>query len=194
MQNITSKRIFLLTKKIELKAIPIPELENRQQLIYALADLQTGGAGVALELIVSGYSSGKQNFTDKTSDLETRIASYQERFAEQVNEFIIEPLLSKWKLSGKSKIVFPPASPVNQLNRARVISSLARRNLMTYDPEVEMQIRKELKLPTELLSKILKEWKANGGKPPVKEQQQEIGEDVDVRSKGDSEPNSLPTS
>lgn len=228
LQSLNSKRIFLLTKKIELKQIPVPEIQDRQQLVYALADLQTGGAGVALELIVSGYSNNKGNFTDKTSDLETRILSYQERLAEQVNDYIIEPLLLKWNLSSTARIAFPPASPVNQLNRARVISSLARRNLMTYDPEVEMQIRRELKLPTNLLTTILDEWKANGNKAPTavediptnkeeeapktedkdvetkeesvpktkdkKSKSPELGNDVDVRAKGDNKATALPTS
>jgi hypothetical protein len=178
LQNITSKNIFLLSKKIQLSVVPIPELTSRELLVYSFADMQCGGMGVPIEMILAGHRTSNTAIPDKTSDLEIRVASYQERLAEQVNILIIDTLLEKWHLANKGKIVFPPASPANQLNRSRVISSLARRNLMTYDPEMEMYIRKELKLPTDLLSKVLDEWKKN---PPVMSATPTIGQDVNVQ-------------
>lgn len=189
MQNIKSKNVFLLSKKILLDNVPIPELNAREQLIYLFADIQCGGMGVPMEMILTGNKSVRtEAISDKTADLEIRVQSYQDRLAEQVNKFILDPMLTKWNLKGKAKIMFPPASPSNQLNRARVISSLARRNLMTYDPEVEMQIRKELKLPVNLLAKVLKEWKKN---PPMIGQSPEIGKENDNFNRGDADNNKM---
>ena len=113
LQNIKSKNIFLLSKKIQLDNVPIPELNEREMLIYLFADIQCGGMGVPLEMILQGVKmSGRQSgITDKTSDLEIRVMSYQERLAEQINEYIIQPLLDHWKIKGKASIMFPPASP-----------------------------------------------------------------------------------
>jgi hypothetical protein len=192
MQNIKSKNIFLLSNKIQLSNVPIPELNEREALIYLFADIQCGGMGVPLEMILQGITTSQKSgsIPDKTADLEIRVMSFQERLAEQVNEYIIQPLLDNWKIKGKANIMFPPASPTNQLNRARVIATLARRNLMTYDPEVELQIRKELKLPTELLNKVYEEWKKNP--PPVfAMEEQDTSQTNDNFNKGDSKDNDV---
>ena len=59
---------------------------------------------------------------------------------------------------------------------------------MTYDPEVEMYIRKELKLPTELLQKVYDEWKKN---PPTMIQEQQPEGSNDNFNKGDAKDNDI---
>jgi len=167
LTNITSRNVFMLTDKIKLATVPIPEVAQRSDLMYLLADFEASGLGVPLDILLSGGRTYKQDLTAKMVDLEVRISSYQERFAKQVQTFIINPLLQKWNIQNKAYIKFVAVSPVTQMNRARVIATLARRELFTYDPEVEIQIRKELNLPTSIPEKEFKKWKKGRPEVPV---------------------------
>lgn len=193
LQNITSKNIFLLSQRIKLDSVPVPDIEQRENLIYLLADLESAGVGIPLEALMTGSKNSRagNDVNTKMSDFEVRVTAFQERFAEQINDNIITPMLKIWKMEGQAEIRFSTESPANQLNRARVIATLARRNLMTYDPEVEMQIRKELKLPTTFLSEQYELWK----KTPVEERgmsaQPEEGQQNDNFNKGDANDNDI---
>jgi len=184
MTNITSRNIFILRDSIKLGTVPIPDLANSQQLIYLLADLETTGVGVPLDALVAGSKSYRGDLATKMIDMETRIVSYQERLAKQFNEAFIFPLLKLWKVP-LAYMKFSSQAPSTQLSRARVIATLARRTLMQYDPEMEMQLRKELGLPTELLDTELQKWKA-GWRPNQEEDEVEDeheSKDVDVSDK-----------
>lgn len=173
LTNITSKNIFLLTDKIKLSTIPIPDLTQRENLIYQLADFEAAGLGVPLDVMLTGGRQYRGDLIPKMADMEVRISSYQERLALQINKEIIFPLLKKWNVKEIAVLKFISSSPATQLQRARVIATLARRELMTYDPELEIQLRKELSLPYSEVNKELENWKANG-RPKVIENKPDI--------------------
>jgi len=165
LKNITARNTMIIKKTITLGLMPIPDTSNAVDIIYLLADFQSMGMGVPLDLIVSGGRSQQRDLITKLADMETRIASLQARLAEQINDEIISEQLSLMNKKGKAKLKFVSASPGALLNRSRVVSTLARRNLMTYDPEIEVAIRKELDLPHTLLDKLLNDWKAGRAGP-----------------------------
>ena len=166
LTNITSRNIFLLKDNIKLSTIPIPELSAREQLLYSLADFQASGMGVPLEALLSGTKTYRQDFINKMADMEARIESYQARLAEQIQEYIIVPLLTLWKRKGLVKVQFSSSSTHTQMNRSRVIATLARRGLISRDPELELHLRKELKLPTSIVEVTLDSWIKNKKESP----------------------------
>jgi len=177
LTGITAKNIMILKKSIELGTMPIADTANAADLLYRFADFQCSGMEVPLDILLAGGKNLQRDLITKIADMETSIAGYHDRLAEQVNDQIIQPLLEMWKVRGKARMKFISASPGAQLNRARVISTLARRNLMTYDPEMEMALRKEMDLPYELLKKVLEDWKS--GKRPMGEVP-EVGKEPNV--------------
>jgi hypothetical protein len=176
LTNITSRNIFLLKDNIKLSTIPIPELSAREQLLYSLADFQASGLGIPLEALVSGTKTYRQDFINKMADMESRIESYQARLAEQIQEYIIVPLLHLWKRKGPVKIQFASSSTHTQMNRSRVIATLARRGLISRDPELELHLRKELKLPTSIVEVTLDNWIKNKKESP----QDIVDKEIDV--------------
>lgn len=162
LTNITSRNVFLLRDNIKLSTVPIPELNERENLLYLLADFEAAGFNLPLEALLSGTKTYRQDFINKMADMESRIESYQERLVELIEEYIINPLLKLWNRKGPVNIQFVSTSPSAQMSRSRVIATLARRGMISRDPELELHLRKELKLPHKIVDLTLKKWLDEG--------------------------------
>jgi hypothetical protein len=191
LKNITARNTMIIKDSITLGLMPIPDTANATEIIYLLADFQSMGMGVPLDIMVSGGRSQQRDLITKIADMETRISSLQVRLAEQINDNIISPLLIKMGKPEKAKLKFVSASPGALLNRSRVVSTLARRNLMTYDPELEVSIRKELDLPHTLLDKVLSDWKSGKAGPEYERKQAE--KQFEIQNKANQEQNNIDT-
>jgi len=176
LKNITTRNIMIIKENITIDNLPIPDVSQASSLMYQLADFQASGMGIPMDLLIAGGRGYQRDLVSKIANMETRISSYQQRLAESVNDNIIYPLLAMWGNPASAKLKFVSASPGAQLNRARVIATLARRNLMTYDPELEVALRRELDLPHKLLDEVYKEWEKNG--PPMVKP--EVGRETNI--------------
>ena len=172
LTNITARNIFLLKDNIKLSTVPIPEMSERENLLYLLADFEAAGLNIPLEALLSGTKTYRQDFLNKMADMETRIESFQDRLVEQIEEYIIKPLLKLWKRKGPVSVQFVSVSPSVQTTRSRVIGALARRGMLKSDPELEIHLRKELKLPHKLVDASLEKWLKEG--PPKQEEEKEV--------------------
>ena len=171
LTNITARNIFLLKDNIKLSTVPIPEMSERENLLYLLADFEAAGLNIPLEALLSGTKTYRQDFLNKMTDMETRIESFQDRLVEQIEEYIIKPLLKIWNRKGPVSVQFVSVSPSVQTTRSRVISTLARRGMLKSDPELEVYLRKELKLPHKLVDANLEKWLKEG---PQEQEEKEV--------------------
>ena len=71
------------------------------------------------------------------------------------------------RLSEVPKVVFRRKTPMMQRQRSSDISRLFRRDILTWDPELEKLLREEFGLPTSFVDKTLalwrKHWKSKRG-------------------------------
>jgi len=163
LKNSTSRNVFVVNDKVELKNAPAPDLSGRERLIYYYADEVASGMGVPLSLIMSGVSGYSGERELKVTKWEESIKPLQLRFAYQVREQLFKRF---WKLNGFTgeipTIKFAENTPYLRLNKSRTIATYARRGLIRRDPELEMSLRTQLDLPvSEFLSKEFEEWKKN---------------------------------
>ena len=178
LKNITTRNIFIFEDKIKLENIPIPDLSGRERLVYYYADEVAGGLGVPLCLMLSGASMQAREREQMSVDFELSIKPLQERLAYQIREKVFKKLWKIWGCKGEVPYIkFAERTPFAKLTRSRTIATLARRRLITYDPELEMRIRQELDLPTSFIAEEINKWKEEGKRPTP------IGSDVDVYEK-----------
>lgn len=178
LKSITRKNIFLLSDKWKLSTIPSPDVKEVYDMILYLADEESLGIGPPLELLMTSKGMYKTDLGTKLVDFENRISIYQEYFCHQFNIQVTSYLKKLWGVLDKQlRYVLTTSEPSTKTLRSRVLSTLARRGLIRWDPELELKIRKEEGLPTSFIEQQLEEWKTKKIKTEEDIKEKEI--DVD---------------
>ena len=177
LKSITRKNIFLLSDKWKLGTIPSPDVKEVYDMILYLADEEALGIGPPLELLMTSQRMYKTDLATKLIDFENRISTYQEFFCYQFNSQVTSYLKKLWGVSDKQlRYVLTTSEPSTKTLKSRILSTLARRGLLRWDPELELQIRKQEGLPTSFVEQQLDEWK----KKNIKTQEGIKGPEIDV--------------
>lgn len=162
LKNSTSRNIYILEDKIKLDSVPMPDLNNRENLLYYYADEICAGMGIPLSNILSGtrsYAGDKQILSTK---FEERIKPMQQRLAYQIRNKIFTKLWEVWTFDPDTKIIpylkFSEITPYAKLNTSRTVATLARAGMLRYDPTMEERFREVLGLPTELIVPQVEQW------------------------------------
>jgi len=166
LKNITRRNIFVFDERIELGNIPIPEVRGQADLVYYFADEVASGMRVPLCLLMLAGRMPRGERELMHISFEMRLKPLQRRLALQVREKIFKKLWEVWKLKTEiPKLIFKERTPMIQLTRTRAIATLARRDLLRRDPELEIRVRREFGLPTKFVEKELDEWMEKGKIP-----------------------------
>ena len=111
----------------------------------------------------SGMSHRARDLELMSLDFEYRVIALQDRLAEQMREKLFYRMLKArgkvTKLSEVPKVVFRRKTPMMQRQRSSDIARLFRRDILTWDPELEKLLREEFGLPTSFVDKKLAEWR-----------------------------------
>jgi len=187
LEDVSHKTIFGFKPNVKIDRFPSPELTGRAELIYTFADMQSTAMGRPLILLLHstarrGYAGEAQQ---KGVDWELRIASLQEDLALQIEEKFLKRLAKARGYSIVPKFHFKTKTPSILRDRTRAIATLARRNLIKYDPAVSKRLLEELGLPTDFVEVELKKWKEEEKTPiETKEQAVRSSEIVYLEKKG----------
>jgi len=180
LENVTHKTIFGFKPNVRIDRFPSPELERRAELIYTFADLQAAAMGRPLILLLHsttrrGYGGEAEH---KAIDWELRIASLQQDLASQIEEKLLARYAKCKNIKEVPKFRFRTKTPVILRDRARAIATLARRNMIRYDPLIAKQFLEEFGLPTEFIEKEIEKWKEENRTP-------EATKEVDIRDRAE---------
>lgn len=149
LQNVSHQDIFVFGRDVELGTFPIPDLKDRDSLLYFFTDLQCGGMQMPLTMMLEPKSAYKGEAESKGLEFENVIITLQERLAEQVED----KLLAKYmKCKGKDlakvpEMVFRTFMPAIRLSKARRIGKLFSDGVLHWSKGIEQQIREEEGLP-----------------------------------------------
>ncbi len=162
LKNITSKNVFLLSNKWKLDLAPIADIQQQDTLIKTLADLECGSAGVPMDILfTTAGGTYRQDLPQKLMDLEQRVAYYQEYLAYQINSKVLSYLKWLWNTNGELEMKYVTRMPNIKMHNARSIASWGRAGLITWDPELEKEIREREELPVTFVQKELDDWTTN---------------------------------
>jgi len=180
--NITWRNIVATKENVDVSRLPGPDLANKLELVYGLADLQCSAMGIPLPLLLDPKGRGyRGDIEDKGIRFELREKALQARLAEQIREKLLLRLMKArgMNVNKLPQMVFRSWMPQTRLSTARNRSTYARRGLLRWDPEVELQIREEEGLPIKFAQARLDEWvkQKKKGKLPSPE----IKPDVNVK-------------
>jgi len=188
LKNITSKNVFVFSDRIKLDLVPIPELRDRERLIYQFADAQAGAFHVPLERIMATGGVSQQDLTSKMADLEGIVESYQERLCHQFKQHILNRLFEVWGVDGEDIFLkLRSNQPNRKLSRSRRLSTYARYGMLRYDPEIEKQIRIEENLPVTFVQRALDDWIKDIEKIPEERERSPFAERGRDEERTDSE-------
>jgi len=183
LRNVTTQSVFGFPHFVKLDRLPSPDLSGRDELILYFASIQSIAMGIPITRhlhTTSGRLAAKVS-ADMNLDFEQRIASLQDRLAEQVREKLLFRMLKARRLVSKynevPKMIFRSKAPHLLEKLVNMLSRLGRRDLVRRDPELEKRVREELGLPTSFVDKELEDWRARGSTPRSSKGKQDI--DVD---------------
>lgn len=167
LKNSTSKNIFVMDDKIELKTVPIPDIQGRDKLVYYFADEVATGMGVPLSLMMSGIAGYSGERELKVTKWEESLKPLQLKLAYQIRKSIFKKFWGLYGFKGEiPTLIFKENTPFLKLNQSRTVATYARRGLIKRDPDLEMSLRTELGLPiTSFLKEEREEWIKNKLKP-----------------------------
>jgi len=176
LQNVTHKTIFAFKPNVRIERFPSPDLERRAELIYTFADLQ--GAAMGRPLILLLHSTARRGYAgeaeQKAIDWELRVASLQEDLALQIEEKLLDRYAKCRGFKQVPKFRFRTRTPTILRDRTREIATLARRNLIRYDPAIAERFLEEFGLPTDFVKREKKKWEEE-------ERVSEPSKEVDIR-------------
>ncbi len=159
----TPDDIVVLDSRITLDNMPTPDVANKEKIVYYYADEVCTGLGVPLPLLMAGTGISSNDRDAFSTIFEDSVKPLQERLMFQIRNNVLVML---WRVLGKKtpvpqlKIVDKSTSA--KMNVSRALSTLARRNLIKYDPELEVELRNIYNLPTSFADKELELWKKEG--------------------------------
>ncbi|RLI19736.1 hypothetical protein DRO47_05920 [Candidatus Bathyarchaeota archaeon] len=164
LKRITVDSIFGFKHNVKVERFPAPDIKDRDSLIRYFADVQCAGMGIPLaKYFSSGMSHRARDLELMSLDFEYRVIALQDRLAEQMREKLFYRMLKArgkvTKLSEVPKVVFRRKTPMMQRQRSSDIARLFRRDILTWDPELEKLLREEFGLPTSFVDKKLAEWR-----------------------------------
>jgi len=159
--KITFKNIVAIKENIEIERMPGPDLANKLELIYGLADLQCSALGIPLPLLLDPKGRGyRGDIQDKGVRFEFRERALQARLAEQMRDKLFKRVMKArgMNLDKVPLISFRGWMPQTKLSTARNRAVYARRGLLRWDPEIEKRIREEEDLPLTFVQAQLDVW------------------------------------
>jgi hypothetical protein len=161
--NASPSDVVVLDKRIKLDRFPAPDIVNKDKMIYYFADEVCSGLGVFLPMMMAGTSISGPDREAFYSKFAESVKSLQERLAFQIRTQVFSML---WEVSGKKtrvpKLKVIDKDTYSKMNLSRAIATLSRRNLIKYDPKLEITLRDIFDLPTELVEEEYRRWKASG--------------------------------
>jgi len=178
LKKVGSKSIFVFRDNIRVERFPAPEVENIERQLYYFADEFCSTMGIPLSLVMEPYGRGyRTDIPAKAIDFQLTINSLQERLALQLRNNILRRVLKARRRNPQllKRVVFQTAMPLVRRERSREIATLARRGLITRDPEIEKRLREELGLPTSFVDREFEIWKEEKKKVP------EAKKEIDVK-------------
>jgi hypothetical protein len=166
LKNVNIQSIFGFQHNVRIERFPTPDIDKRVQLIYYFADIQAAGMGASLAKYLTIEAPSRRALELVNIDYENRIAALQDKLAEQMREKLFYRVLKARgrvsRLKEVPRVVFRSNMPAAQREHSSSISRLARRGLITWDPELEIVLREQYGLPTTFLKKELKKWEKRG--------------------------------
>lgn len=166
--NLTRKNVMVIEDRILVEKFPSPDIGNQAEVIYYFADEASAGMRVPLSLLMLGNRLTNVEKEQASAKFELSLRPLQERLAYQIREHILSKLWEVWDTKGPiPDIKFIQRTPNALLNRSRVISTLARRGIISGDPELEKSLREELELPTTFIQRELDMWTKDETKMPI---------------------------
>jgi len=164
LKRITVDSIFGFKHNVRVERFPSPDIKDRDSLIRYFADVQSAGMGIPLaKYFTSGVGQRRRDLELMNLDFEYRVIALQDRLAEQMREKLFYRVLKARgrvkRLSEVPKVVFRRKTPMMQRQRSSDISRLFRRDILTWDPELEKLLREEFGLPTSFVDKTLGLWR-----------------------------------
>ena len=166
LRSVTTQTIFGFRHNVRIERFPAPDLRDTEELARYFAAVQTAGMGAPLGRYIPEAAGNRRVLELLNMDFEFRMAALQDKLASQMREKLFYRMLKARglvkKLSEVPKVVFRKKMPITLGERSSTISRYARRGLMTWDPELEKEMREELGLPTTFVEEALKEWREKG--------------------------------
>lgn len=160
--NANASDVIVLDKRIKLDRFPVPDIVNKDKMIYYFADEVCAGLGTYMPMMMSGEASGSEREAFYSKFAES-VKTLQERLAFQIRAQVFSLL---WEVAGKKtrvpKLKVIDKDTYSKMNLSRAIATLSRRNLIKYDPKLEITLRDIFDLPTELVEEEYQRWKKEG--------------------------------
>lgn len=183
--SISYRNVVATKTNIDVDRLPSPDLANKLELIYGLADLQACAMGVPLTLLLDPRGRGyRGDIEDKGIRFELREKALQARLAEQIRDKLLRRVMIARRLDVNKlpQVVFRSWMPQSKLNTARNRATYARRGLLRWDPEVELEIRREESLPTTFVQTQLDIWKKQAKEGKLPKSVPEASKETDVKN------------
>jgi len=163
IKDLNVKSVFGIEDRVNIETMPIPKIEERENLMYYFADLQ--GAAMGRPIILDLQSTARRGFSgeaqQKAIDFELRMNALQKKLAEQIRWKIFYRYMKAKSMDYKNvpRIIFNSRQPVLRRERAREIGQYSGKDMIRYHPEVAKSLLQQLNLPSEHLNKEIKAWK-----------------------------------
>jgi len=164
VRNVVHRNILAFRRdEVEISRFPTPDLRNSADLIYTFADFEATAFGRGLINVM--HSTLRRGYTgeaqQKAIEWEIRVKSLQKILARQIRDKILKRVVKSWKLDPRNtpNVVFRSVLPATLRDRARAVATLARHNLLKYDPAIAERLAQEYSLPTEFIQLEKERWK-----------------------------------
>jgi len=183
LEKVDSVSIFVFRRTTKISPFPTPDPSKFTDLLYYFADLYTSSLGVKLPLILQPARGYRGDIEIAQLEFLDTVKLFQNRLAIQVKNLFFKRLLKARGIqeSLTPNIVFKLKDQGIALSQSRRIATYARRNLISYDPELEKFIRDQEGLPTSFVDKLLAKWSSEGKLPEITREVDRGGGELDVR-------------
>lgn len=159
LRDLDQDTVWAFRYNVKLVDLPIPDISNYSELMYYFADMEAAGAGVGLALILAPMERGyRGDIADKREDFMDSVKHFQEILSYHIRENLFKRLLKAkgQRPDNAPDIVFITKDSGIALSKSRRLSTYARYELLTPDPDLEEWLRQQEGLPPldEVIKKI----------------------------------------
>ncbi len=181
LEDIDQDTIWAFRRNVDLGGFPVLDIKGMENVLYYFADLQCGGTGIKLPIILQPLQRGFRGDIEVALEefKDGAVPIFRHTLEYQIREKIFKRLCAAKRGLDPNKapsIRFIPRQGRIALAASRRIASYARRGLIRYDPVLEKFIRDTEGLPTEGFDDFIKEWKESGEPPEAPGKEQDVRE------------------
>ena len=150
LRDLDQDTVWAFRYNVKLVDLPVPDISKYSELMYYFADMEAAGAGVGLALILAPMERGyRGDIADKREDFMDSVKHFQEILSYQIRENLFKRLLKArgQRPDNAPNIIFITKDAGIALSKSRRISTYARYELLTPDPDLEAWIREQEGIP-----------------------------------------------